>query len=152
MVQPSQKTDVLFNTSKSEKQDITSQPLDRDIEIFFLQGDERFGSGRFSPKLSQISRHEEQISKLLLEIKKLREEVLMATSRNQTLHNCWQSAIANHIESQALARAWISREASLRENPEASFARNPSPQKCRSSAKCRAAFKDSETVGIAEAG
>lgn len=45
------------------------------------------------------------------ENKLLRQEITKLLQQNQTLHNCWQSAIAHHIEAQTEARAWISRAA-----------------------------------------
>ncbi len=97
MIHQSSENDVLSNTSNKEKPQTLSTPIDREVEIQFLEG--------------EISRRDVRVNELLVEIKKLRSEVTTATSRNATLHNCWQSAIAHHTGSEAHLRAWISRAA-----------------------------------------
>lgn len=61
--------------------------------------------------LEKLQAHERRELELSCEIKKLTKAIALLNSQNQTLHNCWQSAIQNHISAQTEARAWISRAA-----------------------------------------
>lgn len=78
--------DVLLNT-----------PFNSDIEVAILS--------------EKLQAHERRELSQNCEIKKLTAMVALLNSQNQTLHNCWQSAIQNHIAAQTETRAWISRAA-----------------------------------------
>ena len=97
MIQHSGKNDVLGNTSDSKNKAIILTSDDIDIEMAFL--------------CEKIQAHERHELSLNAEIKKLTAQTALLNSQNQCLHNCWQSAIENHIASQAETRAWISRAA-----------------------------------------
>lgn len=97
MVQPFAKNDVINNTLSTEKHQIATTSKERDAEISILK--------------SQLDKGLEQTALLVSDIKKLREQVALLTSHNQTLQNCWASAIENHTHAEAQTRAWISRAA-----------------------------------------
>ncbi|MGL4618714.1 MAG: hypothetical protein ACRCZS_06595 [Chroococcidiopsis sp.] len=86
MIPQTDKNDVLLNT-----------PFNSDIEVAILS--------------EKLQAHERRAVELSAEVKKLTAQIALLNSQNQTLHNCWQSAIQNHIQAQTEARAWISRAA-----------------------------------------
>lgn len=88
---------VSASTLSTEYLEISSTPIDRDLAYSLLK--------------TQIEKEVEAKCDLCAEIKKLRAQVALLTSHNQTLQNCWQSAIVNHTEADAQTRAWISRAA-----------------------------------------